>query len=582
MKKAIQNHTLLLLILCMVFCAVFSTCLFAGRTQPHVDEVWSYMLSNKHDSPFLYAHTPGVGEKIDDIDDFVLTETESYQAYFRHWHDGSEYHQALTVQPDERFSYDRVYYNQTLDVHPPLYYFVLHTICSLFPDQFSWWYAYAVNLVFYLGTMIMLFLIARNMGLGKASSLLCMLLWGLSAAGTDEICFLRMYMMLTFFMMCITYLHLRLLRDFRIRYIIGIMVLDIFSFLTQYYAYIFVFFITLIYILCLFCRKQFGRGILYGISILCCVGLSFLLFPAVFDHVFSGVYSESVTYGNHTFILMGLTNALSIVTKSYVGFGVDVLIAGISLHIVLLLLRFNQTEQVTTVNAAVLKKIGAYMIKHDRDWLRSLLKKEHGTGCILVVSSLLAASAVIIMISPDMGVLMVRYLFLILPLFSVFILMFAEWLISMLGKKQQMIRNRRSAALFLLCALCITGSYLLAEPSSFLQNTKEKTAAHQPYFNGSRIVFVDSTHHSQAFTPLLMHAAEVYPADALDEDVASVLERSMGSETPLYLVVSASDHSQENTEAFLSEMFSGNYSLLGSWYCTTDDPSEHYFYRIGQ
>ncbi len=581
MKKFIQNH-ILLLILCMVFCAVFCTCLFAGRTQPHVDEVWSYMLSNKHDSPFLYAHCAGVGEKIDNIEDFVLTETMSYQAYFRHWHDGSEYHRALTVQPDERFAYDRVYYNQTLDVHPPLYYFVLHTICSLFPDQFSWWYAYSINLVCYLGTMIMLFLIAQNMGMGKKSCLLCMLLWGLSAAGTGEICFLRMYMMLTFFMMCITFLHLCLLREFRIKYIVGIMVLDIFSFLTQYYAYIYVCFITLICILCLFCKKQYRRGILYGISILCCVGVSFLLFPAVFDHVFSGVYSESVTYGNHASIFTGLGDALSIVMQSYVGFGVDILLAGISLHVVLLLLQFSQTAQITIVNAAVLKQIGRYILTHDKNEIRSFLQKDYAAGRMTVFASILTASAIIIMISPNMGVLTVRYLFLLLPLFSIFIIMFAEWLIAMLGRKQRTLRKHGTAALFLLCAMCITGSYVLTEPSSFLQNAKQKTDAHESYFDGSRIVFVDSTHHTQAFTPLMMHAAEVYPADALDDDVASILKSSIGSETPLYLVVRAADSVQEETEAFLSETIHGKYSMLGGYYCTTDDASEHYFYRIGE
>ena len=223
-----KKYRPLILIFCILFCTIFSVVIFCT----HVDEVWSYMLSNKYDSPFLFTHAPGIGDETDNLDNFIMYETESYKEYYNHWHDGEYYRKAITVQSDERFAYDRVYYNQEHDIHPPLYYFLLHTICSLFPDQFSWWYAFSINLAFYIGTMVMIFAIAKKIGMNDIRALLSVLLWGLSASGTNEICLLRMYMMLTFLMMCITYLHICLIQHFSVKLVAGIMVLDILGFLT--------------------------------------------------------------------------------------------------------------------------------------------------------------------------------------------------------------------------------------------------------------------------------------------------------------------------------------------------------------
>ena len=82
MSDFINKHRLLSLFLCIFFCTAFSIGIFCTRTLPHVDEVWSYMLSNKTDSPFLYAPAIGVGEEDFDTSNLVLSETESYKMYF--------------------------------------------------------------------------------------------------------------------------------------------------------------------------------------------------------------------------------------------------------------------------------------------------------------------------------------------------------------------------------------------------------------------------------------------------------------------------------------------------------------------
>ena len=64
----------------------------------------------------------------------------------REWIDRDSYRNEFVVLPGEQFRYGIVKQMQSWDVHPPLYYYILHTVCSLFPGVFSKWLGIAVNL----------------------------------------------------------------------------------------------------------------------------------------------------------------------------------------------------------------------------------------------------------------------------------------------------------------------------------------------------------------------------------------------------------------------------------------------------
>ena len=53
------------------------------------------------------------------------------------WKSGKDYENLLIVNENTRFSYGMVYDNQVRDVHPPLYYFLIHSLESFFPGIFS-------------------------------------------------------------------------------------------------------------------------------------------------------------------------------------------------------------------------------------------------------------------------------------------------------------------------------------------------------------------------------------------------------------------------------------------------------------
>ena len=96
----------------------------AKKRDYHIDEIFSYGLSNQH------AHLA-----------FEEGQYESPIKLFNNY---------LTANKNSRFNFTRVWENQAKDIHPPFYYILLHSICSLFPGKFSRWYAGSINIFFAL------------------------------------------------------------------------------------------------------------------------------------------------------------------------------------------------------------------------------------------------------------------------------------------------------------------------------------------------------------------------------------------------------------------------------------------------
>ncbi len=63
----------------------------------------------------------------------------------REWVDRDSFRNEFVVLPGEGFRYGLVATVQSWDVHPPFFYFILHTACSLFPGVFSKWLGIGVN-----------------------------------------------------------------------------------------------------------------------------------------------------------------------------------------------------------------------------------------------------------------------------------------------------------------------------------------------------------------------------------------------------------------------------------------------------
>lgn len=57
---------------------------------------------------------------------------------------------------DNRFNYASVYYNQIQDVHPPLFYAIVHTVSSIFNNSFSKYMIFFINIPFFIGVCVLI------------------------------------------------------------------------------------------------------------------------------------------------------------------------------------------------------------------------------------------------------------------------------------------------------------------------------------------------------------------------------------------------------------------------------------------
>ena len=123
------------------------------------------------------------------------------------WNNPEDFNEYLTVSEDHRFDYAQVYENQIIDAsHPPLYYALVHTVCSLFPNVFSKWLAYSINVLAMVGILILLFKIGKKVSGNNLYALIASGAYALSIACITTTIYLRMYATLTFFVLAFLYM----------------------------------------------------------------------------------------------------------------------------------------------------------------------------------------------------------------------------------------------------------------------------------------------------------------------------------------------------------------------------------------
>lgn len=176
----------------------------------------------------------------------------------RTWMDGEELFEQLTVSKGERFNYIRVFLNQAMDVHPPFYYLLVHTVFSLFPGSYSDSYLFAVNIIALLAACVVLWKLAGFISDKVWFPGLTVALFGFSQAFVSCALYFRMYAVFTFWTVLTFYLHMLLEKnDYKSSkkasaLLIGTVVL---GFYTHYYYIIFLFPVFIITVV-----KMMGAG----------------------------------------------------------------------------------------------------------------------------------------------------------------------------------------------------------------------------------------------------------------------------------------------------------------------------------
>lgn len=225
----------------------------------HIDEIYSYVLSNSFDA-----------DKISTAD-----------WMWDQWINGNEFNEFVTVQENERFAFDKVYYNNSTDCHPPLFYWALHTMCSFFPNQFSKWFGLSLNFLYFAIAGFFIYLISNELITNsKWLKLLPLILYGFSPFAVDTVLFIRMYMMLTMFASVLTYIHIRI---FKYGCTVGRAVLTFLIIflgsMTQYYFIVFSFWSALFCGVYLLRQKKVKQAVIYGVGCIMGVVLMLISYP---------------------------------------------------------------------------------------------------------------------------------------------------------------------------------------------------------------------------------------------------------------------------------------------------------------
>ncbi|MCD8095691.1 MAG: hypothetical protein LUE12_06130 [Ruminococcus sp.] len=277
-----------LLILIILLQSIYTVYFFINvKNGFHSDEMWSYGLSNSYYLPSVYVEG--------DIN------YNNKKVNFNEWISGEFFNDYLTVQEGEQFSYASVYYNQTQDRHPPLYYFLLHTVCSFFPDSFSFYFGLFLNLIFLALTQVFLYKLSKILLKQKYIALIPCVLYGAGTGALSTFIFIRQYALVAALLTMYTYFNAKLFTsdDFDLKKCLPpILITSFLTFLSLYAAIAYIAIFTLCFCIYFIFKKKIRKMFIYGLSELATLFLFIAVFPSVIQQLFYNAsgYNQTVNF----------------------------------------------------------------------------------------------------------------------------------------------------------------------------------------------------------------------------------------------------------------------------------------------
>lgn len=222
---------------------------FSERDGHHVDETWSYGFANSYYDPYIYT----------DNRSGIINGPEGVKN-IRSWIKGDVFSDYLMVGDDNTFSFDSVIYNKQEDLGPALFEILLHFICSFFPGTFSWWYAFFLNILLLIITLIFVYLIGYEFTNSYICGSLCAIYYIFSGCGTSTFLYLRVYSLFTCLTVTLFYFIVKIIKyktkGFNYLFLI-LPVFELLGCLTHYYFLVISFLFTLFGAILLLIKRRF-------------------------------------------------------------------------------------------------------------------------------------------------------------------------------------------------------------------------------------------------------------------------------------------------------------------------------------
>ena len=315
------TYLLLSLIIIVGICR-FSYGFFVQKESFHSDEAWSFGLANSYYEPYIQYN--------DDVTEIKNTDT---------WVSGQTFKDYFTVQKGQRFSFGSVYYNMSHDTHPPLYFFLLHFLCSFFPNQYIFSLGFIINMIAYIFMAIYIYKLLVLITKSRAFSLIGVLFSTFSLAMLCMTMYVRMYMLVATIAVIYTYINAKLFyyEEYRskISSYILLGIISCIGAITDNFFLPYAFAITAVMCICWLIKRQFKTFFKYASCMLIGIGLSIAIFPKTVMSAFrmlfgasSGATSEatsSVAGGQVRFMPLWFQFKLAIIYINRELFGHDII-----------------------------------------------------------------------------------------------------------------------------------------------------------------------------------------------------------------------------------------------------------------
>lgn len=265
MKQTLRKYGALALLLILIG----GVCLRFGQSKSgmFIDEIYTYGLANSAKGAYLRDCAGGT------LEDQILSRQDLLDY--------------VTVQPGEGFSFRAVYDNQAADVHPPLYYWLFHIASSLTPGLFSKWTGLVLDLLLYLGALVLLWVLLKELFESPVPALAGVALYGLSLMGLTTMLMIRMYVLLTLLTVGLAWCVARLMREKKpaLYMLTGLTVFA--GVMTQYYFVFYAFFLCAAFVFYSLWKRDWKGTLLFAASAFAGIGLLLVCFPPCLEQLFA-------------------------------------------------------------------------------------------------------------------------------------------------------------------------------------------------------------------------------------------------------------------------------------------------------
>lgn len=423
------------------------------RIGHHSDETWSYGFANSLYDPYIYC-------KIND--DIYLSDATDQN--IGEWVSGKTFFDYIVVNRGEEFRYDSVYSNKSGDISGPLYEFILHTICSFFPETFSWWYAFSINIVCYILIVVLVIFIGNELCNELLVGCLAASVYSLTIGCINNIVYLRMYALFTVFLLWYLYLGIKLIKkNFKhcLFEYIKLFVCIIAGSFSHFYFLVLAFLFTLFTCFVLLLKKRIKEAFLFGGCELVSVGIFFVMYPSSLGRLTSvgSFYTNSLTYPYY----LKLKIVLDVFSVETFGFHWLItktnclyllgIIVFLSILVVLISFLFRHEELFKMVkNLAKRKLISFFQMLPGK--IKGYFENISYINFILI-STIFAFIFIVAKVSAveTMGETSDRYLFAIMPVFSIWLISICRRIASCFCHKYRPVFCGIISCLFIFCLI---------------------------------------------------------------------------------------------------------------------------------